>query len=138
MTRSSVSGTLKILMYSLLCLLADLRRSGCAVGMQGAVAAIRSRKTSTAEITLAEAIRRQESMAPGAGRRGSTGAAKAEPAKPKEIARKGVTVNRSIFRAYDIRGVLGETLTNDIARQIGRAVGSEARDRGLREIVDRS
>jgi phosphomannomutase/phosphoglucomutase len=102
--------------------------------MQGAVAAIRSRKTSTAEeITLAEAIRQQESIAPeAAGAVRQT--AKAEPAKPKEIARK-VTVNRSIFRAYDIRGVLGETLTNDIARQIGRAVGSEARDRGLREIV---
>ncbi|TXG79423.1 MAG: phosphomannomutase/phosphoglucomutase, partial [Rhodocyclaceae bacterium] len=104
------------------------------VGMQGAVAAIRSRKTSTTEeITLAEAIKQQEAMAPeAAGAVRQT--AKAEPAKPREIARK-VTVNRSIFRAYDIRGVLGETLTNDIARQIGRAVGSEARDRGLREIV---
>ncbi len=131
-----VTRNLKILLpLTLLCLLAGfaalwLRQ----VGMQGAVAAIRSRKTSTAEeITLAEAIRQQESIAPeAAGAVRQT--AKAEPAKPKEIARK-VTVNRSIFRAYDIRGVLGETLTNDIARQIGRAVGSEARDRGLREIV---
>ena len=46
-----------------------------------------------------------------------------------------VSVSRSIFRAYDIRGVLGETLNNDIARQIGRAIGSEAQHRGLREIV---
>jgi len=46
-----------------------------------------------------------------------------------------VAVDPSIFRAYDIRGVLGKTLTAGVARQIGRAIGSEARDRGLREIV---
>lgn len=104
------------------------------VGMQGAVSAIRSRKTSTeGEITLAEAIKQQEAAAPEVASKPRPGA-QAEPAKPKEIARK-IPINRSIFRAYDIRGVLGETLTNDIARQIGRAVGSAARDRGLREIV---
>ncbi len=32
----------------------------------------------------------------------------------------------SIFRAYDIRGVVGDTLTNDTAYWIGRAVGSES------------
>ncbi len=46
-----------------------------------------------------------------------------------------VDVDQSIFRAYDIRGVLGKTLTAGVARQIGRAIGSEARDRGLHEIV---
>jgi phosphomannomutase/phosphoglucomutase len=35
-----------------------------------------------------------------------------------------------IFRAYDIRGVVGKTLTAGIARAIGRAVGSVARERG--------
>jgi phosphomannomutase / phosphoglucomutase len=44
-------------------------------------------------------------------------------------------VERSIFRAYDIRGVVGKTLTKGVARLIGRAIGSEAQDRGLREIV---
>src|SRR5690606_28759766 len=34
-----------------------------------------------------------------------------------------------------IRGVVGETLTQGVARLIGRAIGSEARDRGLAEIV---
>jgi phosphomannomutase/phosphoglucomutase len=42
-----------------------------------------------------------------------------------------VAVDRSIFRAYDIRGVLGKTLTAGVARQIGRAIGSEAQQRGL-------
>jgi len=46
-----------------------------------------------------------------------------------------VDVARSIFRAYDIRGVMGKTLSPDIARAIGGSIGSEARERGLREIV---
>ncbi len=44
-------------------------------------------------------------------------------------------VPASIFRAYDIRGVVGETLDPDIAHWIGRAVGTEARDRGVQDLV---
>ena len=40
-----------------------------------------------------------------------------------------------IFKAYDIRGIVGETLTADGVRQIGHALGSEARARGLDAIV---
>jgi phosphomannomutase/phosphoglucomutase len=36
----------------------------------------------------------------------------------------------SIFKAYDIRGIVGETLTVSGVEQIGRAIGSEARARG--------
>ncbi len=36
----------------------------------------------------------------------------------------------SIFRAYDIRGVVGDTLTNETAYWIGRAVGSESLAQG--------
>jgi len=43
--------------------------------------------------------------------------------------------DRSIFRAYDIRGVVGQTLTEGIARQLGRAIGSAVRDKDLSEIV---
>ena len=35
-------------------------------------------------------------------------------------------VPKSIFRAYDIRGVVGETLNADIVKRIGQAIGSEA------------
>ncbi|MBS0569380.1 MAG: phosphomannomutase/phosphoglucomutase [Proteobacteria bacterium] len=65
-------------------------------------------------------------------------------AKPAPVARPKpapadpqvpVDVDRSIFRAYDIRGVLGKTLTAGVARQIGRAIGSEAQQRGLQEMV---
>jgi len=40
-----------------------------------------------------------------------------------------------IFKAYDIRGIVNETLTADAVRQIGQALGSEARARGLAAIV---
>jgi len=41
----------------------------------------------------------------------------------------------SIFRAYDVRGVVGKTLTPEIVRDIGRAIGSEAEDRGQQTLV---
>ena len=41
----------------------------------------------------------------------------------------------SIFRAYDIRGVVGDTLTAGIVRRIGRAIGAEAHRRGVRTLV---
>ncbi|HJU27023.1 MAG TPA: phosphomannomutase/phosphoglucomutase, partial [Rhodanobacteraceae bacterium] len=44
-------------------------------------------------------------------------------------------VERGIFRAYDIRGVVGQSLTDDTARAIGRAIGSVMRDKDLSEIV---
>lgn len=41
-----------------------------------------------------------------------------------------VAVSPTIFRAYDIRGVVGDTLTPEVVHAVGRAIGSEARDRG--------
>ena len=41
----------------------------------------------------------------------------------------------SIFRAYDIRGVVGDTLTEKIVYNIGRALGSEALARGDNTVV---
>jgi len=35
-----------------------------------------------------------------------------------------------IFKAYDIRGIVGRTLTPDAVEAIGRAIGSESRERG--------
>lgn len=40
-----------------------------------------------------------------------------------------------IFKAYDIRGIVGKTLTTDIIRIIGHSIGSEARARGLTSIA---
>ena len=41
----------------------------------------------------------------------------------------------SILRAYDVRGIVGETLTPQIVRELGRAIGSEAYDRGQQTLV---
>jgi phosphomannomutase/phosphoglucomutase len=40
------------------------------------------------------------------------------------------TLPPEIFKAYDIRGIVGKTLTPAIVEAIGRAIGSEARARG--------
>jgi phosphomannomutase/phosphoglucomutase len=61
--------------------------------------------------------------------------ARPEPAAEAVSEGASIAVDRSIFRAYDIRGVLGKTLTPQIAREIGRAIGSEAQHRGLKEIA---
>jgi len=41
-----------------------------------------------------------------------------------------VSVPAEIFRTYDIRGIVGRTLTPAIVREIGRALGSLGRERG--------
>jgi len=41
-----------------------------------------------------------------------------------------MSVPAEIFRAYDIRGVVGRTLTKEIVHDIGRALGSLAREKG--------
>ncbi len=40
-----------------------------------------------------------------------------------------------IFKPYDIRGIVGQSLTPAIVERIGHAIGSEARDRGMRRIA---
>lgn len=42
---------------------------------------------------------------------------------------------REIFKAYDIRGIVGKTLTPDIVEAIGHAIGSEATSRGQHTIA---
>ena len=41
----------------------------------------------------------------------------------------------SIFRAYDVRGIVGKTLTDSVVFLIGKAVGSLARDHGEHQVV---
>ena len=50
-------------------------------------------------------------------------------------AKAQINVSEEIFRAYDIRGIAGQTLTNDTAMQIGLAIGSESYDRGEQTII---
>ena len=41
------------------------------------------------------------------------------------------TLAPEIFKAYDIRGIVGKSLTPEVVRLIGQALGSEAQERGL-------
>lgn len=44
-------------------------------------------------------------------------------------------VSQSIFKAYDIRGIVGKTVDKDVAKSIGRAFGSEIRKQGGDSVV---
>jgi phosphomannomutase / phosphoglucomutase len=56
----------------------------------------------------------------------------AAPVKPVAPAMK---IDPSVFRAYDIRGVVGTSLTAGFARLLGQAIGSVMREKGLFDIV---
>ncbi|MBS3804004.1 MAG: phosphomannomutase/phosphoglucomutase [Oleiphilaceae bacterium] len=47
----------------------------------------------------------------------------------EETSLPGVTVAPSIFRAYDIRGIVDKTLTPEVVEVIGQAIGTEALSR---------
>ncbi|MBD8882294.1 phosphomannomutase/phosphoglucomutase [Rhodanobacter sp. 7MK24] len=53
--------------------------------------------------------------------------------EPKPAA--SVDVDPTIFRAYDIRGVVGKSLNADVARLLGQSIGTLMREQGLAEIV---
>src|SRR5439155_7032208 len=46
-----------------------------------------------------------------------------------------LNLSKNIFKAYDIRGIVGQTLDADIARQIGHAFGSAVRAKGEQTVV---
>ena len=62
-------------------------------------------------------------------------AAPARIAPPKPAQPAPITVDPNIFRAYDVRGVVGTSLTKDVARLLGQAIGSVMHEKGLPEIV---
>jgi phosphomannomutase/phosphoglucomutase len=69
----------------------------------------------------------------------ATGIPAAAPAPVREIqapvAESKVLIDKSIFRAYDIRGVVGKTLDMSVAELIGQSIGSLMADKGLQDIV---
>jgi phosphomannomutase/phosphoglucomutase len=119
-------------LLSLLCLVGGIGALWVrSVGHERARAVLqRKPKDVQPEMTLAQALKAKPEAA-------AAPLAKAAAPAPARAERKDevVVVDPSIFRAYDIRGVVGDTLTTGVARMIGRAIGSEARDRGLTEIV---
>ncbi|WP_458070558.1 phosphomannomutase/phosphoglucomutase [Rhodanobacter sp. BL-MT-08] len=60
------------------------------------------------------------------------GVAAASPALPSAAA---IKLDPSIFRAYDVRGVVGNTLNAEVAHALGQSIGTLMSEQGLREIV---
>lgn len=58
-----------------------------------------------------------------------------ESIEPVAKIKQNTEVPAGIFKAYDIRGVVGKTLTVDLMVDIGRALGSEAYTRGQQTVV---
>lgn len=85
--------------------------------------------TATPSAPAEAPVAQPAAAAPGA----AAQAAPTQAAAPREM--PASTPPESIFRAYDIRGVVGEELTEDVAYQIGAAVGSEAGSRGERTVA---
>ena len=44
-------------------------------------------------------------------------------------------LNQNIFRANDIRGIANEDLTEEVVQSLGKALGSEAIDRNVQEVI---
>ena len=62
----------------------------------------------------------------------SAAAATPSPAPPSAPA---IKLDPSIFRAYDVRGVVGKTLNAEVAHALGQSIGTLMSEQGLREIV---
>jgi phosphomannomutase/phosphoglucomutase len=52
-----------------------------------------------------------------------------------QVATGGTQLPESIFREYDIRGIVGETLTADSVELLGRAIGTEALQAGQQTVI---
>ncbi len=55
--------------------------------------------------------------------------------KQKELKKQAALPDQSIFKAYDIRGIVDKTLTTGAVEQIGQAIGTENINRGCHKIV---
>ncbi|MBT8449979.1 MAG: hypothetical protein KJO69_09830, partial [Gammaproteobacteria bacterium] len=53
----------------------------------------------------------------------------------EEVVDTDSIISPDIFRAYDIRGIVGSTLTTEGVQWIGQAIGSEAFDRGEQTVI---
>lgn len=61
--------------------------------------------------------------------------AKVSPVADKQHGHKGINIPEVIFRKYDIRGVVGKTLTPELVRIIGQAIGSAADAAGQKTVI---
>ncbi|MCD9030066.1 phosphomannomutase/phosphoglucomutase [Luteimonas sp. BDR2-5] len=86
--------------------------------------------------TLAESLQAPDPGSPDAAAAGAV--PPPLPATTEESPRKkapSLMLDRDIFRAYDIRGIVGKTLDAGVAELIGQSVGSLMREQDLTDIV---
>ncbi|MCL7715852.1 phosphomannomutase/phosphoglucomutase [Stenotrophomonas mori] len=81
-------------------------------------------------VTLSEALARESSGGAAVAAEEEAGAA-----EPAGVPAAPVQVAAGIFRAYDIRGVVGRELTPAVAALIGQAIGNQMQAQGLRDVV---
>jgi phosphomannomutase/phosphoglucomutase len=62
-------------------------------------------------------------------------AASPATAPPATAISSAVGVDPGIFRAYDVRGVVGKTLNKEVAHALGQSIGTLMVEKGLHEIV---
>lgn len=79
-----------------------------------------------ADIPLPAVVRQRESAA--------SAVSRAMP-PPAPDTPPSVAVDPGIFRAYDVRGVVGKNLDRQVARRLGQAIGAAMVEKGLREMV---
>ena len=79
------------------------------------------------EVALPERIKKISSPADSA-----TAAERPAPVLPTVPV---IKLDPSIFRAYDVRGVVGKTLNKEVAHALGQSIGTLMSEKGLREIV---
>ncbi|WP_147208992.1 phosphomannomutase/phosphoglucomutase, partial [Pseudoxanthomonas taiwanensis] len=75
--------------------------------------------------TLGQTLKQEPRPAPAA----------STPAAPAPAPEDDVAVDPAIFRAYDIRGVVGSQLDAKVAARIGQAIGTVMAEEGLTDIV---
>jgi len=85
------------------------------------------------EPTLADALRQPAPVAAAVVR--ETPTPEAAAAAPHADTTRPVPIDKGIFRAYDIRGVVGKTLDHGVAELIGHAIGSLMAEQDLHDIV---
>ncbi|HWX65752.1 MAG TPA: phosphomannomutase/phosphoglucomutase [Rhodanobacter sp.] len=59
----------------------------------------------------------------------------APPSPPAAAIVPAINVDPNIFRAYDVRGVVGQSLNKQVAHALGQSIGTLMNEKGLRDIV---
>ncbi len=78
------------------------------------------------EVPLPPVLRQRERPSPAVPRT-------APPPAPEAL--PSAAVDPGIFRAYDVRGVVGKNLNRQVARLLGQSIGAVLVEKGLREMV---